>query len=416
MSDEQANLGESPRNGFKWAVIGCLVVALGIIAFRSWTAQRGNSAETETAVTVFEPLDGTKVRLAGTGIAGQELRVIINQERVEPIEVDENGEWSVETTAFGQTGLYDISVEDVETGEPTADPIPVSVVVQDSNIASFDSPFVTGEAQEVSANVTIPPATQIPTPIPTEMMDSDAEAPLPEVLSFQANVSRTEAGNAAQFIWNTTAENGLILQLVDGAGDVAFSQPVAAAGDQTVDLLPEWGDSLIARLQDATGTVNAETQISVACLINWAVQPGPSGCPTTALGQSRATQQLFDNGVMIWVQDLDQIYAISADGQSWQVADQFEHGVDAIVDDTIVAPEGKQQPMWGFGKVWREDEALRTALGWALSESTDYEGRYQCSDANVCYLSTIDGSVLVVPTGDSLTIESGWTLVAEETP
>jgi hypothetical protein len=34
-------------------------------------------------------------------------------------------------------------------------------------------------------------------------------------------------------------------------------------------------------------------------------------------------------------------------------------------DPKLTPPNGKRQPTLGFGKIWRENDAVRNALGWA---------------------------------------------------
>ncbi|MGB1249742.1 MAG: hypothetical protein ACPG8W_03850 [Candidatus Promineifilaceae bacterium] len=418
MSNEQTHSSRERRaNGFKWVILGCLILLLAFAIYQAWPGS-GISAEIGPQLTAFEPIEGTKVRLIGTGTAGQELRVIINQQREERAQVDENGDWSVETTAFGQTGRYDIQVDDLDADNEDPEAIPVSIVVKDSNISSFDVPTLNLSVMSEGEDADIAVATQIPTPIPTLIVDEDELdlAVEPELLLFRANVSNAKVGDTVQLLWDTTAENGLVLQLVDDEDNTLLSQPVAASGDQAIEIIEPWGNFITARIQDTTGTISSETQISIDCAISWSVSPEPSRCPNAQALASRATHQVFEGGIMIWVQDLDRIFIIPESGQSWLVEDQFKHDVHPVLDESLDVPEDRQQPMWGFGKVWREDEAIQNALGWALSESIDYQTRYQCEQVDVCFLTTIDGEMLVPQDNTQVAIESDWTLNLEETP
>ncbi|HAJ37277.1 MAG TPA: hypothetical protein DCL15_16530 [Chloroflexi bacterium] len=92
------------------------------------------------------------------------------------------------------------------------------------------------------------------------------------------------------------------------------------------------------------------------------------GWATTAEAiTSPAAIQRFDNGVMIWVQETGRIYAFLSDGRWLSYADAFREG-DPESDPAFSPPPGREQPMRGFGKVWREHADLRDAIGWALAK------------------------------------------------
>lgn len=92
--------------------------------------------------------------------------------------------------------------------------------------------------------------------------------------------------------------------------------------------------------------------------LGWATQAQPDS--------SQAAEQSFEQGRMIWVQQQDSIYVIYNDGSWERYADAFEEGM-AESDPAISPPDGKLQPMRGFGKVWREQPQVRERIGWALA-------------------------------------------------
>ncbi len=101
-----------------------------------------------------------------------------------------------------------------------------------------------------------------------------------------------------------------------------------------------------------------------------------------------AAYQYFENGVMLWRSDTQQIYVIY-DGGAWDLFDDtFKEG-EAESDPSLRSPSGLFQPVRGFGKVWRSDEALRDQLGWAVGKEAginaliqDFErGAYVRADA-----------------------------------
>jgi hypothetical protein len=56
--------------------------------------------------------------------------------------------------------------------------------------------------------------------------------------------------------------------------------------------------------------------------------------------------------------------------------DLFQQG-DPESDPTLTPPQGLLQPVRGFGLLWRSEESLRQALGWALSTEAGFEGTAQ---------------------------------------
>ncbi len=82
---------------------------------------------------------------------------------------------------------------------------------------------------------------------------------------------------------------------------------------------------------------------------------------------SLAALQRFDNGVMVWLEETGRIYAFINGGRWVSYEDTFREG-DPESDPAFAPPAGKQQPVRGFGKVWREDPDLREAIGWAMTK------------------------------------------------
>jgi hypothetical protein len=93
--------------------------------------------------------------------------------------------------------------------------------------------------------------------------------------------------------------------------------------------------------------------------LGWATTQRPTS--------SAAAIQRFDNGVMVWVEETARIYAFLNDGRWLSYVDTFREG-DPESDPAFAPPAGKQQPVRGFGKVWREHPDLRDAIGWALTK------------------------------------------------
>ncbi len=108
--------------------------------------------------------------------------------------------------------------------------------------------------------------------------------------------------------------------------------------------------------------------------------PTPDLFPTPVVGAIYVAEQRFEQGWMFWLQPNQQIWLLTAndsDEHLWTVYDDDFVDGDIESDPEIVAPEGKQQPVRGFGKLWRENLEVRTALGWALEDELGHTTRYE---------------------------------------
>jgi hypothetical protein len=108
--------------------------------------------------------------------------------------------------------------------------------------------------------------------------------------------------------------------------------------------------------------------------------PTPDIFPTPFIGQMYIAEQPFERGKMLWLQPNQQIWVISTDADGvnlWTVyEDTFVEG-ELEFDESIVPPsEALLQPVRGFGKLWRENPAVRDALGWATRIELGHVTRY----------------------------------------
>lgn len=117
----------------------------------------------------------------------------------------------------------------------------------------------------------------------------------------------------------------------------------------------------------------------------------PSIFPTARIEQAIVVEQVFEQGRMFWFRDWRRIWVAVGDeidptaGEWLCFSDTFEEGElesveelnppDDYETESEFANAQPQQPIRGFGKVWREDEALREQLGWALTSETEHSTR-----------------------------------------
>ena len=100
-----------------------------------------------------------------------------------------------------------------------------------------------------------------------------------------------------------------------------------------------------------------------------------------AIGEEHETpgaQQYFEQGVMFWRQDMNEIYVLTQDG-SWQAyVDTWEEGMDRYSCPDITERETPPTPIRGFGKVWCEQlGGPFAAIGRATDQEQGYQARWQ---------------------------------------
>jgi hypothetical protein len=104
--------------------------------------------------------------------------------------------------------------------------------------------------------------------------------------------------------------------------------------------------------------------------------------PTPTFNRIYVAEQTFENGRMFWLDPIDQIWVMiqNADDRRsgiWMVFnDAFQEG-DQEFDPSIEPPEGFLQPERGFGQLWRENDEIRGALGWATQGEIGHVSDYQ---------------------------------------
>jgi hypothetical protein len=112
------------------------------------------------------------------------------------------------------------------------------------------------------------------------------------------------------------------------------------------------------------------------------------GCPTPYhpriqpdAWEIQTAYQPFQRGMMIWSnrlgwQEHPVIYVIYANSTYKRFDDTFDVTVDPI-SGGAKPPFGLEEPVMGFGKIWRTQPGVRKALGWATASETPGVGRFQ---------------------------------------
>ncbi|MAU09303.1 MAG: hypothetical protein CL607_05740 [Anaerolineaceae bacterium] len=225
------------------------------------------------------------------------------------------------------------------------------------------------------------------------------------LVPIMAIIAACQVGEpATQFVIEVTREVTVVHTMVvtPESQSLATAEPDVTSADAT----PQ---AVATQPADAQTTSNdpAATETIMST-------PLPEGFPTPTIGQVFMAEQSFQNGRMFWLEPVQQIWVLTKDeneNQVWLVYnDTWEEG-DPETDASLVPPEpGLQQPIRGFGKLWRENDDLRNLIGWAVDPELGFVTRYEFHhggevDADGNYVSAPGYHVLQAYNGDILLID-----------
>ena len=120
-------------------------------------------------------------------------------------------------------------------------------------------------------------------------------------------------------------------------------------------------------------------------------------CPAGSGVNTWAADQSFEGGYMFWRSDRKKIYVLYNGGKYREFDDTFQDGQPES-DPSLSPPPGKQQPIRGFGKVWRENN-LQQELGWATGRERGYRAAVQDFEGGVIFWSRIRSKAISLSGG-----------------
>ncbi len=296
----------------------------------------------------------------------------------------------------------------VPTDTPTEQPSPTAAPVSGVPTAPAPSP---------TPQPTRSPTTATPGPSPTSLL-APTTTPAPHTLT--ATLAPTLAGLSIEYFttdseyvipgdnvtlfWSVRGADRARIFRVDADDERMYRWDVAAAGRITVGTRRADRDVARFLLTAEVSGANIEQAllIPLRCPEVWFFEPAPEACPADAGQYSAQAEQTFQRGRMIWVETLDRIYVVFEDGAApaWaQYPDEFAEGMPER-DDSLVPPPGLDQPVRGFGLVWRSNPRVQERLGWATSPEIPYEGMYQADSIEpsvaTLYLRLRDGGIVAL--------------------
>jgi hypothetical protein len=278
---------------------------------------------------------------------------------------------------------------------------PAPVVVPTIAVLPTLPPSATATASPVPSNTTTPTATLSPTATETPPPSSTATLPPTETPSATATQAPSQTFTPSLTITNTitpTASNTFTPTVeLDGLGMLALLMeratilpPEMLYNPETLTAVAYAAETFIAAGFASSptpvlgtpaigapilGTVGAPT----AAITTTCVNPPPGslatadpnltqsiGCPQGLFFNTTTAVQTFERGTMIYVQGIG-IYVLTSDGRFRRFDDTWVAGVDPETGGET-PPLGLIEPKRGFGKVWRSNPDIRSALGWAVTD------------------------------------------------
>lgn len=246
-------------------------------------------------------------------------------------------------------------------------------------------------------------------PVPTTSA-APATSPNPPVIqTFQARPESsapgdpTDPGGTVILTWSASnADKAIIYQLLPSGQLPADGWDVPTSGTLTHTLAAEVQNRVdfVLYVWDAQGrSANAGAEVAIRCRYTWFFEPAPESiCPTKSL-TSPAAVQTFERGTMLWLGTEDAIvvlYTEPAYTTRWaRFEDRWDEG-NPVDNPALEPPPGLQQPIRGFGLVWREHPEVREQLGWATAGEQGYTTVLQRTTRykyNAAYVLARDGDV-----------------------
>ncbi|MBN2471239.1 MAG: hypothetical protein JXN59_10980 [Anaerolineae bacterium] len=210
---------------------------------------------------------------------------------------------------------------------------------------------------------------------------ADGGEPGFQIRSFDVQPRSITAGQPLTITWDVTGVNGVDVLMWH---DALPGNSVSLSG--TGALLPLSGSLTVNAPEDVTAArfsiFGADSQggpdaitVSIACRYPWFSSAVANRfCPNGPAQSHQAAYQPFENGYMVWFNN--QIWAVWGGGSGAVYPDSWGGG-DVVYPEA--PPEGRQQPVRGFGTLWVSDANVRQNLGWATAPEQGYTLQVQAT-------------------------------------
>lgn len=230
---------------------------------------------------------------------------------------------------------------------------------------------------------TIVPATATPLPAGNPPTDTPQPSSPPIVKSFTVDKTQIDGGDQLTFTWETANATDITLVHAQPNGQLGNlgATGLSTSGSVTILTNPETVNThtFYLNLTGPGGQVTSESvHVKFNCKSTWFFGSDPGYCATQSPETKTVIEQPFEGGLMLWlpINNWHDIYALYNDGTMITTVDYWT-STDPESDPSIVPPEGRYQPVRGFGQVWRGPYGVREKLGWATGLEHSYATTYQ---------------------------------------
>lgn len=255
------------------------------------------------------------------------------------------------------------------------------------------------------------PATSLPPTLPpaTQRATQQPESEELAILSFTVDAEDIASGKRLTFNWETTgATRGVIWSGTTQRYPQAWA--VSLDGSLTVELAHTFYRNPLMTLvvyDAADNQVSQSLTVDWPCMYTYFFEPGFDACPLYEASLTWAAEQSFENGRMIWLEEIHGesyvaeglILVFYNDGGYEQYEDTWTDA-EPESDPGMTPPAGLYQPTRGFGKLWRERPNVRDRLGWALAPEQGFDSAWQQriveSIPGVAFVRTLDGKIIEI--------------------
>lgn len=189
------------------------------------------------------------------------------------------------------------------------------------------------------------------------------------ILAACNNAPETQVVLVVTSTFEPPTETALAAETLSG---VAATEPPASATQ----------DATIETTATETATPLEGTEPAGDSIPTVANTPLPSNFPTPLVTQIQVAEQSFEHGRMFWLQPNDEIWVMiddpdSTDHGQWLVEPNTFFEGEEETDPSLTPPVDAIQPTRGFGKLWRDNDAIREALGWGVSPEFGFVTTYE---------------------------------------
>jgi hypothetical protein len=257
-----------------------------------------------------------------------------------------------------------------------------------------------------------------------------AVAPPPEpptIVSFTFEPTEVDPGGSVTLAWETegAVEVGIQQWLPGNTLRESLSGPPTGSTIVTIYEHERYWHTFTLIASSASGhTAELSLTVQIRCPHPYFFSAPPDSaygdpsCPYKPAAGTWAAEEAFEGGRMIWLEGIPAestprgepqgptIYVLYDDGHWERYPDTWTED-EAESDPRIVPPEGRYQPIRGFGKLWRTTPEVRERLGWALAPEQGFDSAFQVGWrpyylVGATYVRQLDGSVA------ALGVMGGW--------